>query len=91
MHLKRRNDVRLTLHSMGFLAVCRFAITNVSRREAAARIWNKRKPEFSRDEDIFVNFTYPITDTNMLVIEGVAKDLAKWEAAVRKADVPEKQ
>src|SRR5688572_12528176 len=84
-HLKRGEEARLTLHRMGFLSVRRFTITNVLREEAAASIWKQRETKLSRDEELFVNFTYPTTDTNMLVIEGVAEKMAEWEAAV--ADV----
>ena len=87
-HFRRADEARLSLHNTGFLAVRRFTITNSPREEAAARIWKQEEPRLSRDERLFVNFTYPETDTNMLVIEGVAQNMGKWEAAVRQADVP---
>ena len=86
--VERTINTWTSLLNMGYLDVRRFTITNATRGQIPTRIWRERAGELSKDEEAFTKFSYPETEPNMLVIEGVAKHMAKWEEAVRKADVP---
>ena len=86
---KRSEEALRALHSLGFLTKREFTVTNLPQTEIAARVWKRLEPGLSTEEALFLKIHYSQTNyRDMLVIEGVASQMNKWEAAIREADVP---
>lgn len=86
---KRSEEALRALHSLGFLTRRAFTVTNRPQTEIAARVWKRLGPGLSTEEALFLKFHYSETNyRDMLVIEGVASQMDKWEPAIREADVP---
>jgi hypothetical protein len=85
IQFRRSEEARLALHRLGFLAVRQFTVTNATTVDVAARVWKELAAGVSPEEEMFIKFSY--SERNVLQIEGVAANMHKWEAAVRRADV----
>ena len=83
----RSDEALRALHNLGFLAVREFPVTNLSQHEIAGRVWKRLEPDLPPEEALFLKFHYTNANRNVLVIEGVASQMHKWEAAIREADV----
>ena len=85
---RRSEEALRALHNIGFLAMREFTATNHSKIEMAGLVWKRLEPHVPPEEALFLKFHYTHTNRNTLIIEGVASQMAKWEAAIREADVP---
>ena len=86
---RRSEEALRALHDIGFLAVRKFTVTNRPQTEIAGLVWKRLEPHLPPEEALFLKFHYAHTNNrDMLMIEGVASQMDKWEAAIREADVP---
>jgi hypothetical protein len=83
---RRSEEALRALHHLGFLTVREIAVTNFSQYEIAGRVWKRMEPDLSAEEALFLKFRYTHTNRSILMIEGVASGMDKWEAAIREAD-----
>lgn len=84
---RRSEEALRALHNIGFLAMREFTATNHSKIEMAGLVWKRLEPHVPPEEALFLKFHYTNANRNVLVIEGVASQMHKWEAAIREADV----
>ena len=84
---KRMDAARRVLVNLGYLAERKFIVRNQTSFRVAMGVMDSSRHAFPKEQLEFTSFDWRGTE-NKLEIIAPARDMAKYEEFVRKADVP---